>query len=207
MGASEPRGLGTFGLETSRPSPADVRRMCAHGDVQPVVRPALAGGSVKLLTFLARSFAWQPHAPSLGQPGEVSASSPSELGELSASSSSASQPPPAPSSGAVSDAVVVFVHAQKLDETSEARDRALRQSVKHIQWLAGKRDLGRVVLHSFTHLGGENSDPEFARAFLEELGARLSKKGFAVAMTPFGFTCAWQLDAYGESLAKVWKEI
>ena len=76
-----------------------------------------------------------------------------------------------------------------------------------MKWLAGKRSWKRVVLHSFTHLGGENASPEFARGFLEELDERLSATGYEVARTPFGWFCEWELSVYGESLAKVWKEI
>lgn len=114
---------------------------------------------------------------------------------------------PSPAAGEVSEAVVVFVHAQVADQTDDARSRALRHAQKHVTWLANKRALESVVLHSFTHLGGTNAEPEFARAFLVELAAVLARKGYRVSATPFGWTCAWDLSVHGESLAKVWKEI
>ena len=34
-----------------------------------------------------------------------------------------------------------------------------RQTLKHLKWLANKRELRTVVLHSFTHLGGDGAEP------------------------------------------------
>ncbi len=103
------------------------------------------------------------------------------------------------------DAVVAFMHIEVADQ-GEARGSAFKKSLKHLKWLANKRELRNVVLHSFTHLGGENADVDFARGFLEELAARLDATGYAVKSTPYGHFCTWSLDVYGESLAKVWKE-
>ena len=36
---------------------------------------------------------------------------------------------------------------------------------------------------------------------------RLREAGYDVWTTPFGYFCEWDLSVYGESLAKVWKEI
>lgn len=64
-----------------------------------------------------------------------------------------------------------------------------------------------VVLHSFAHPGGENASPEFARAFLMQLAERLADTGYTVKCTPFGWSCEWQIDVHGESLAKVCQQI
>ena len=138
---------------------------------------------MKLLTFQAKRFAWSPHVRTLDSAED------------------------APLADGVDEAVVVFVHAEARDQEGEARSRALRHAQKHVTWLANKRDLSNVVLHSFTHLGAENADPGFARAFLVDLAAILERKGDRVRATPFGWTCAWELSVHGESLAKVWKEI
>jgi hypothetical protein len=39
------------------------------------------------------------------------------------------------------------------------------------------------------------------------LQQRLGETGYQVWTTPFGYFCEWDLSVYGESLAKVWKEI
>ncbi len=135
---------------------------------------------MRVLTFLARSFAWQPYSQTLPE-----------------------APPANP--GHATDAVVAFLQIEARDETDRAR--AFRHVLKHLKWLANKKQFRNIVLHSFTHLGGMNADPEFAYQFLQELAQRLENTGYQVDVTPFGYFCAWQLDVYGESLAKVYKEI
>lgn len=138
---------------------------------------------MKLLTFLAKRFWWRAYSKTLEDV---------PVNEVEDS---------------LEDAVVVFVHAETKDEDEEAHRRARKHVLKHVKWLAGKRELRRVVLHSFTHLGAENADPAFAGAFLEELAERLRNGGYEVKQTPFGYFCEWDLSVYGESLAKVWKEV
>ena len=138
---------------------------------------------MKSLTFLARRFAWTPHSKTLPD---------------------ADEPPVA---GEVLEAVVAFLHLEAKDEPPEERARVFKHVLKHLKWLAAKRELRNVVLHSFTHLGGTNADAGFARAFLIELAERLRATGYDVRITPFGWFSAWDLSVYGESLAKVWKDV
>jgi len=135
---------------------------------------------MKLLTFQAKRFRWQPHSKTLPD-------APERQGEEEAT-----------------EAVVVFMEAEKQDRENAS---VMRQSIKHIKWLANKKQLKRVVLHSFTHLGGDTAPPEFATAFMKELGQRLENGGYEVLRTPFGYFCEWDISVYGDSLAKVWKQI
>ncbi len=138
---------------------------------------------MKLLTFQAATFGWEPFQRTLDDAGDA------EAGEMR-------------------DCVVVFVHAEKQDEApDERRTSVLKKTLKHVKWLANKRGLKNVVLHSFTHLGGDTADARFAAEFFEALRDRLERTGYAVARTPFGWFCSWRIDVFGESLAKVWKEI
>ncbi len=105
----------------------------------------------------------------------------------------------------LSEVAVVFVHVEA--EDTVRRDSLLRKTQKNVKWLANKRSLRNVALHSFTHLSESKAEPEFARAFLEALAERLRRNGYAVWITPFGYTCEWELAVYGESLAKVFKSI
>ncbi|MEE2779916.1 MAG: threonyl-tRNA synthetase editing domain-containing protein [Myxococcota bacterium] len=107
----------------------------------------------------------------------------------------------------VEAAVVVFMQVEACDQEPEARKRAFKHTLKHLKWLANKRDLRRVVLHSFAHLGGQNAEAGFAKTFLDDLDQRLTDTGYEVHQTPFGYFCEWDLSVYGDSLAKVWKEI
>jgi hypothetical protein len=135
---------------------------------------------MRILTFLARSFSWQPFSQTLPD-----------------------APPARP--GDVTDAVVAFIQVEAKDEDDYAR--AFRHLLKHLKWLANKNQFHQIVLHSFTHLGGENASPEFAQQLFITMAQRLENTGYEVAMTPFGYFCSWQLDVYGESLAKVYKAI
>ncbi len=103
--------------------------------------------------------------------------------------------------------MVVFVQAGPTDGENERRPAVLRQTLKHVKWLANKRKLKNIVLHSFAHLGGEMASPVAAESFLNDLAQRLRETQYHVWVTPFGYFCEWDLSVYGESLAKVWKEI
>jgi len=138
---------------------------------------------MKLLTFQAKTFGWEPFSKTVPDAPDVS------------------------EGGQVTDAVVVFMHLEGGDQDPDQRARVFRHTLKHIKWLANKRSFRTVVLHSFTHLGGQNADPDFALAFMEEMEQRLASTNYTVHKTPFGYFCEWNLHVYGESLAKVWKAI
>ena len=105
---------------------------------------------------------------------------------------------------AVSDAVVVFIHAEAGDVDNGKLETKVAKNVK---WLANKRGLKQVVLHSFGHLSQSNAPPDFAQAFISGLAKRLQGAQYQVEQTPFGYFCQWDLGVYGESLAKVFKEL
>lgn len=136
---------------------------------------------MKLLTFQAKRFWWRSFSKTLDDAEDVSVEQ------------------------EVHDAVVAFYQVEAADV--DERASVFRQTLKHLKWLANKRELRTVVLHSFTHLGGENADPAFALALTEELAARLRETGYIVWITPFGYFNEWDLSVYGESLAKVWKQV
>jgi len=138
---------------------------------------------MKLLTFQAERFAWKSHSKTLETASEETVDE------------------------SVSEVCVVFAHAEAKDADPEERARVFRHTLKHVKWLANKRKLRKVVLHSFTHLGAENAPPAFAEGFLQELADRLRSTDYEVWTTPFGWFCSWEISVYGDSLAKVWKEI
>ncbi|MBX3026638.1 hypothetical protein KF840_17170 [bacterium] len=138
---------------------------------------------MRLLCFQAKRFWWRPFERTL--------------------------PEAAPDTGAteVREAVIAFVHVERSDVAGAAAESAFRQALKHLKWLANKRRLRVVVLHSFTHLGGDAAEPGPAQALLERLAARLADAGYTTHVTPFGWMNEWEIAVYGESLAKVWKQI
>lgn len=135
---------------------------------------------MKLLLFQAKKFYWKSFSKTLDDVPEQ------DVAET------------------VLDAVVVFLHAEVEDETNPKIETKV---VKNIKWLANKRKLKNIVLHSFTHLSGSTASPEFAQNLLNRLDIRLTNTGYQVHQTPFGYFCEWDLAVYGDSLAKVFKEL
>lgn len=138
---------------------------------------------MKLLCFQARRFHWETHEKSLPDVPDCFIDQ------------------------QVEHALVAFIHADAADAHPERAPSVLRQAVKHIRWLARKRDIQMVVLHSFAHLGGTGSELAAAESAIGDLARRLRESGYQVRTTPFGYNCAWDLSVYGDSLAKVWKQI
>jgi hypothetical protein len=110
-----------------------------------------------------------------------------------------------PAEETVEDAAVIFVHAEAGDEAAPAK--LLSKVIKNVKWLANKRGAKNVVLHSFTHLSESKADPEFAERFLTDAAARLQNAGYGVHLTPFGYSCEWDLAVHGEPIAKVFKSL
>ena len=136
---------------------------------------------MRLLTYQAKHFGWKSFSKTLED-------APDQDVETS-----------------VSDAVVVFMHVETRDQDNPSR--TFKYALKHIKWLANKRTLKTIVLHSFAHLGGENAEPSFSKALMDQLDERLTSTGYTVKQTPFGYFCSWELSVFGDSLAKVYKEI
>lgn len=139
---------------------------------------------MKLLCFQAKRFRWKTHSKTLAEVADLD-----DIDQQ------------------VAETVVVFIHAEASDADDTRAPSVLRQTLKHVKWLANKRALKNIVLHSFTHLGGVTAAPAYAQSFMATLDQRLQESGYRVWCTPFGYFCEWDLSVYGESLAKVWKEI
>jgi hypothetical protein len=135
---------------------------------------------VKLLLFQAKQFNWQSFSKTLDEVPDQNVSE------------------------TVENTVVVFLHAEAEDETKPKLETKV---VKNIKWLANKRGLKNIVLHSFTHLSGSTASPEYAQDLLNRLDDRLTNTGYQVWQTPFGYFCEWDLSVFGDSLAKVFKEV
>jgi hypothetical protein len=138
---------------------------------------------MKLLMFLAKQFTFRPFEKTL--PDASHGDGASEV--------------------RVPEAAVIFVHAEQQDEAGTAGLET--KFVKNVKWIAGKRGLKNVVLHSFTHLAETSASPQFAEAFLQSAAERLRNTGYQVTLTPFGWVCEWELAVFGESLAKVFKSL
>lgn len=138
---------------------------------------------MRLLCFHAKRFSWRPFERVLAEA------------------------PAAVASPAVVRAVVAFIHVEATDLDAGRAASVFRQALKHLKWLANKRELRAIVLHSFAHLGGESAAPAAAHQLLLQLAQRLTDNGYTAAVTPFGYANEWELDVFGDGGAKVWKEI
>ena len=138
---------------------------------------------MRLLCFQAKNFRWKTHSKTLP-----------EVPDLQTEEE-------------IADSIVIFIQAEAADTSEQHLDSIRRKAVKHVKWLANKRALKNVVLHSFTHLGGETAQAGFAETFIQSIADRLGESGYHVQITPVGYFCEWDLSVYGESVAKVWKEI
>jgi len=138
---------------------------------------------MKLLVFLAEAFDYQA----------------SERG------SALGAERPQPSEDRVENAIVAFIQCEPRDE--ERGDAVLKQAVKYFRWFGRKREVSRLVLHSFAHLAEERSSPEFARDLLLTLGDRLEGQGFEIHHTPFGWSLQWTMAVEGHGYAKTFKSL
>ena len=105
----------------------------------------------------------------------------------------------------IKEAIVVFANVERDDQEQKAR--TILKAVKNIIWLARKTDRSRIVLHSFAHLSDSKSSVEFAANVFEAIEDRLTRKGYEVSSTPFGYFLEFKIHVLGESLAKVWKAL
>ena len=112
---------------------------------------------------------------------------------------------PEPESDRIEQAVVAFVQCEPADESRA--EALLKQAVKYFRWLARKREVSRLVLHSFAHLAEERASPEFARELLAGLGERLQGHGLDVHHTPFGWSLQWSMSVEGHGYAKTFKSL
>lgn len=105
---------------------------------------------------------------------------------------------------AVENAVVVFYQAEEDD--SLKKSSVISKFVKNTKWVAGKFNTKIIVLHSFSHLSMSKASPELTDEIIRDVKERLSRTGYSITETPFGYLNEWKMHVAGESLAKVFKE-
>ncbi len=106
--------------------------------------------------------------------------------------------------GTYEKAIVAFVHVEPKD--MEPKSSAETKLVKNAKWLARKWEVKKILLHSFTHLGENKADPEYAIELLKRAGERLENAGYLVAHTPYGYFLNLSMEAPGHPLARIFKE-
>jgi hypothetical protein len=136
---------------------------------------------LKLLMFYTPLFRWEPASRTLPE----------------------AEDPAAP--GEANNCVTAFIHVESSDPSGEGR--IITRAIKNIKWLAGKFGTRAVVLHYFSHLSSDRSEPAAARGLLEAMASRLSLAGYTVRLTPYGWVNRLAMEVTGESLGRVFVDI
>ncbi len=106
-------------------------------------------------------------------------------------------------SGEYKDVQVAFIQAEETDETSGRVKSIEKKLLNYIKWAARKNETKNVVLHSFAHLSYSKASPEFTKDLFDRIEAKLLNTQHKVAQTPFGYFLDLNVDAPGESLARI----
>jgi len=101
------------------------------------------------------------------------------------------------------DALVGFIHVEEKDQ--ERPKRIEDNLVKNLKWGARKNNTDTVIVHSFAHLSDSKAEPEFTKNLLDKVTKRMQNAGFDVTQTPWGYFLDLNIQAPGESLARVFK--
>jgi threonyl-tRNA synthetase len=103
------------------------------------------------------------------------------------------------------EALLVLASVEKEDETNPigVSDRVAEEISKLSQQLK----VHTIVLHPFAHLFAEMSRPETALETLKLTEEGLSRRGFKVIRTPFGWFNTLELKAKGHPLSRVARTI
>lgn len=100
--------------------------------------------------------------------------------------------------------LIAFIHAEAQDE--EDFKETEKKLVKNLKWGARKNETKRVLLHSFAHLAATKANPEFTKQVMDKAEERLKNSGFEVFQTPFGYFLDMNMDWYGYSQARIFRE-
>ncbi len=108
-------------------------------------------------------------------------------------------------SATLNNALVGFIHLEPKDEDNMSHVET--KLVKNLKWAARKNDTNSVVLHSFAHLAEDKADPEATRRLLNNAEERLKNSGYQTHQTPFGYFLDLDIQASGNSFARLFKEV
>jgi hypothetical protein len=105
----------------------------------------------------------------------------------------------------VENALVGFIGVEAEDEADPGYVET--KLVKNMKWAARKNETSRVVLHSFTHLSESKADPEVTKSIFDSAEERLAAADYTVSQTPFGWFLDLHIDAPGNPLTRLFKDI
>jgi len=105
----------------------------------------------------------------------------------------------------IENAIVGFIHVEEKDETDPAHVET--KLIKNLKWAARKNNTNRIVLHSFTHLSESKASPEITKQLLDNSQQRLIKANYEIYQTPFGYFLDLDVEAPGNPLTRLFKDI
>lgn len=105
----------------------------------------------------------------------------------------------------VENVLVGFIQVEKEDE----KDMKYVETklVKNLKWAARKNNTQKILLHSFAHLSGSKASLEFTKELLDNAEERIDKTDYEASQTPFGYFLDLDIQAPGESLARIFEDI
>jgi hypothetical protein len=105
----------------------------------------------------------------------------------------------------IENAVVGFIHAEEKDQVNLSNVKT--KLIKNLKWAARKNNTKRILLHSFTHLSESKASSEITKQLLDHSEQRLKIADYEVQQTPFGYFLDLDVNAPGNPLARLFKDI
>ena len=96
-----------------------------------------------------------------------------------------------------------FIQAEKEDEADPSGVE--KKLIKNLKWAAKKNETKTILLHSFAHLSNSKAEPEFTKGLFDQSQQRLENADYKCYQTPFGYFLHLNLDAPGNSHARIFK--
>jgi len=104
----------------------------------------------------------------------------------------------------IENTLVGFIQVEKKDE--EDIPKIETKMIKNLKWAAKKNETNSIVLHSFAHLSMSKADEGITKDLFDRAEKRLEKSDYEILQTPFGYFLDLDIQAPGESLARIFKE-
>jgi len=105
----------------------------------------------------------------------------------------------------IENALVGFIHVEEKD--TENVSYVETKLIKNLKWAARKNETERIVLHSFTHLSESKASPEITKQIFDSAEDRLKKAGYETYQTVFGYFLDLDIQAPGNPLTRLYKDI
>ena len=104
----------------------------------------------------------------------------------------------------IENTLVGFIQVEKKDE--EDIPKIETKMIKNLKWAAKKNETNNIILHSFAHLSTSKAEEGITKDLFDRAEKRLKKSDYEVLQTPFGYFLDLDMQAPGESLARIFKE-